>query len=212
MRVAIIDHGHANVFSLVNACMTCGIEPEIASSPQQLRDIDAVLLPGVGAFGKAMAALRDRGLVGPIRELASAGTPLLGICLGMQMLMDASDEFGDCAGLGLIPGGVRCLSSSKAKVPHVGWAAIECSEDAPILRNMKNCPMYFVHSFHAVTTDPTHTIAVSRHGGESFAAVTGRGNIYGCQFHPERSGSTGLSLLTNFFYLVGSVKAGRVSR
>lgn len=199
MRVIVVDHGQANIFSLINACQSLGVAPETATSPHQLQSADAILLPGVGAFATAMAKLHRSGFVGPLRDRAAAGVPLMGICLGMQMLLDASEEFGESAGLGLVAGRVSRLPDSGAKIPHVGWAALDCDDRDPILRGLSGHQMYFVHSFHAVPKHTETVVATAHHGGRRFAAVVRRGNVYGCQFHPERSAAAGMRLLGNFF-------------
>jgi glutamine amidotransferase len=167
-----------------------------------------LVLPGVGAFGDGMAALRERGLDEAIRAQAAAGKPLLGICLGAQMLLDGSEEFGHHAGLGLIPGQVRRIPSRGSdgrpvNVPHMGWANLQATRgDKPgpaLLRGTgPDSAVYFVHSLHALPEDADDLVASCRYAGHSLSAMLQRGNVHGCQFHPEKSGPVGLNILRNY--------------
>jgi glutamine amidotransferase len=208
-EVTVIDYGVSNLLSVQRGFEYCGAKVILTSDPEKILSAKRVVLPGVGAFADAMHALESLGLVNTIRELALRKTPLLGICLGMQLLLEESDEFGVTTGLGLIPGRVialpdRALSGEKQKIPHIGWSALEMSDaitgwNKTLLED--NCPgeaVYFVHSFMAVPADSTHRIANTLYGGHKVAAVISRENITGCQFHPEKSGEVGLAILRRF--------------
>lgn len=193
MRVALIDAGGANLGSVRYALERLGIEPEIVRDADQLARAERIILPGVGAAAPAMAALREQGLDDALR---AAKVPLLGICLGMQLLYDASDE-GDTACLGLVPGRVRRMSSSPGvRIPHMGWNALADVAVTPLLDGIGNGDsVYFVHGYAAPITE--NTVAVARHG-DAFCAIVRHGLFCGAQFHPERSAATGARLLENF--------------
>jgi imidazole glycerol-phosphate synthase subunit HisH len=208
-KVTIIDYGVGNLLSVKRGLEHCGAQVTLTADPDQILNAKRVVLPGVGAFRNAMQALSQLGLVEPIRELVHRQTPLLGICLGMQLLMDESDEFGTTAGLGLIPGRVIPVPSQSQmrvpqKIPHIGWSSLQlsessCSWEGTLLQN--NQPgeaTYFVHSFMAVPTDAVHRLADCLYGGHRVAAVIGRDQMTGCQFHPEKSGEVGLKILRRF--------------
>ncbi|MCQ2457900.1 MAG: imidazole glycerol phosphate synthase subunit HisH [Clostridia bacterium] len=199
--IAIIDYGVGNLFSLRSSFAMIGAETVVTGDPETVRGAERIVLPGVGAFGDAADKLRAAGLDTVIKECAAAGTPLLGICLGMQLLFDRSYEFGEFEGLGLIPGEIRPISDripAGLKIPHIGWNALTMTGNAsPILRDLADgdC-VYFVHSFSAVSCDP-YVSATTEYGAPLTAAVR-RGNVYGCQFHPEKSGKVGLKILRAF--------------
>lgn len=198
--IAIVDYGVGNLFSLKSSLDAIGAECVVTAEEAVLRSADKILLPGVGAFEDAAKKLRDSGLAGLIRELAGTGKPLLGICLGMQLLFDKSYEYGVHEGLGLIPGNVRPIRDvipADYKIPHIGWNALHFRQESPIFKYLKegDC-VYFVHSFYAADCDDDVT-ATAEYGAELTAAVA-RGNVYGCQFHPEKSGSVGLGILRAF--------------
>ena len=208
-EVVVIDYGVGNLLSVQRGLEYCGAKVTLTADPEKILAAKRVVLPGVGAFGHAMEALHNLDLVEVIREVANKQIPLLGICLGMQLLLEESEEFGLTAGLGLIPGRVlpipiRTELGEIQKVPHIGWSALQLSGgldgwNGTLLQN--NHPgesAYFVHSFMAVPTDPHHRIADCKHGGRSIAAVIGRGHITACQFHPEKSGEVGLKILSRF--------------
>lgn len=207
--VTIIDYGMGNLLSVQRSLEHCGAKVELTADPQKVFTAKRVVLPGVGAFGDAMLALNQLGLVAAIHELARRQTPLLGICLGMQLLLEASEEFGNTAGLGLIPGRVlpvptKTLSGEIQKIPHVGWNSLQPS-NTPIgwagtllQDNSLGDAVYFVHSFMAVPEEPLHRIADCIYGGHLIPAVIGRDQITGCQFHPEKSGEIGLKILRRF--------------
>ncbi|KAB8317078.1 imidazole glycerol phosphate synthase subunit HisH [Tolypothrix campylonemoides VB511288] len=191
--VVLVDSGVANIGSVVYALQRLGVEPVLTTDAARIRAADRVILPGVGAAPPAMARLREAGLVDVLRAL---DRPLLGICLGMQLLYDASEE-GDEACLGLLPGRVQLMRAQPGvRIPHMGWNALERVADSPLLDGIDDgAQAYFVHSF-AVPVD-AHAIARSVHG-DAFAAVVGRGRVFGAQFHPERSAAVGARLLRNF--------------
>lgn len=198
--IAIIDYGVGNLFSLESSFAAIGAEVTVTADPAILRQADKLLLPGVGAFEDAAKKLRQSGLDAVVRELAAKGKPLLGICLGMQLLFDESYEYGCHKGLGLIPGGVKPIADvipKDLKIPHIGWNALHFQKDCPIFREIKegDC-VYFVHSFYAAGCED-FTVATAEYGAMLTAAVA-KGNVYGCQFHPEKSGTVGLNILKAF--------------
>ena len=198
--IAIIDYGVGNLFSLESSFAAIGEEVTVTADPAVLRKADKLLLPGVGAFEDAANKLRQTGLDALVKDLAESGKPLLGICLGMQLLFDKSYEYGCHQGLGLIPGEVRPIADvipAGLKIPHIGWNALEFQKDCTIFANVSegDC-VYFVHSFYA-TNCADYTVATAEYGAPLTAAVA-KGNIYGCQFHPEKSGAVGLSILKAF--------------
>lgn len=208
-EVVVIDYGVGNLLSVQRGFEHCGAEVILTADSEQILAAKRVVLPGVGAFGNAMQALERLGLVAVIRELALRQTPLFGICLGMQLLLDESEEFGVAAGLGLIPGRVipvptQTLSGEMQKIPHIGWSALHPSSASggwggTVLQdNRPGEAAYFVHSFMVVPSDPAHRIADCVYGGHRIAAVIGRDQITGCQFHPEKSGEVGLKILRRF--------------
>lgn len=208
-NVTVIDYGVGNLYSVNSALEHCEASVTITSDHAAILSAERVVLPGVGAFANAMQELDARGLVPVIREVASRGVPLFGICLGMQLLLDESEEFGLTAGLGLIAGKVIAVPATTVdgapqKIPHIGWSRLQPSAGGPDwasthLRNTApDDAAYFVHSFMAVPANPRHRFADCRYGGHLVPAVIGRDNVFGCQFHPERSGAVGLSILRAF--------------
>lgn len=198
--IAIVDYGVGNLFSLNSSLELIGAESIVTSDPQVLRSADKILLPGVGAFEDAARKLRDSGLADLLKELAAEGKPLLGICLGMQLLFEKSYEYGEHEGLGLIPGSVKPIRDvipTDYKIPHIGWNGLHLNGDCPLFRNIRegDC-VYFVHSFYATGCEP-YVTATADYGAELTAAVA-KGTVYGCQFHPEKSGKVGLSILKAF--------------
>jgi len=207
--VVVVDYGVGNLLSVQRGLEHCGAKVTLTADPEQILHARRVVLPGVGAFANAMQALKQLGLVAVIQELASQQTPLLGICLGMQLLLDESEEFGVTAGLGLIPGRVIPVPSQTQlgemqKIPHIGWSALYLSSSTPswegslLQDNLFGEAAYFVHSFMAVPTDQVHCISECQYGGHSIPAVIRRGSVTGCQFHPEKSGEVGLKILRRF--------------
>ena len=199
--IAIIDYGVGNLFSLRSSFQMIGAETVVSGDPAVLRAADRLLLPGVGAFEDARGKLADTGLDRVVLDEAERGKPLMGICLGMQMLFEKSFEYGEHDGLGLIPGEVVPLMGkipAQLKVPHIGWNALDVKRpDHPLMKYTKpgDC-VYFVHSFCAAKCEDS-TIAVSEYGIDVTAAVA-KGNVMGCQFHPEKSGRVGLDILKAF--------------
>ena len=199
--IAIVDYGVGNLFSLKSSLAALGLESIVSGDAEVLKAVDRIILPGVGAFGDAMAKLRESGLVPTILAEAEK-KPLLGICLGMQLLFEQSCEYGVHEGLGLIPGQVRALKDDlddkSLKVPHMGWNSLEIRRDDPIFRYFKNGEyVYYVHSFYAADCAES-TIASSAYGNVEVTGIVRRGNVWGCQFHPEKSGDAGLRLLKAF--------------
>jgi len=208
-EVTVIDYGVGNLLSVQRGLEHCGARVIVTEDPKLILAATKLVLPGVGAFGNAMQALAALGLIEVIREVAERSTPLLGICLGMQLLLEESEEFGITTGLGLIPGRVvpvptTSLSGKIQKIPHIGWSALQPSEfssgwNGTLLQDNKiGDAAYFVHSFMACPADPVHRIADCVYGGYQVPAVIGREQITGSQFHPEKSGEVGLKILRRF--------------
>ena len=201
--IAIIDYGVGNLFSLSSSLKSIGADIVVTGDSQIIKQADKLILPGVGAFRDARAKLAENGLDKLVISEAKEGKPLLGICLGMQMLFDKSFEYGEYEGLGLIPGNIRPISDripSTLKIPHIGWNALIFPKDKPISPIFKYLSegdhMYFVHSFFA--TDCDEYVTSSTEYGALLTASAQNGNVYGCQFHPEKSGDKGLSILKAF--------------
>jgi imidazole glycerol-phosphate synthase subunit HisH len=192
-RLAIIDSGGANIASLQFAVQRLGVESDLTTDPKRLKSASHVLLPGVGAAADCMSRLHSAGLVDTIRELKQ---PMLGICVGMQLLFDSSEE-GDVACLGVLPGRVRRFNDRNGlPIPHMGWNQLEFRRQSPLLNDIANGDyVYFVHSYAAPVSELT--LAATEYG-DQFAAVVQRGNVYGAQFHPERSAKVGAQLIKNF--------------
>ena len=198
--IAIVDYGVGNLFSLRSSFAAIGQEVTVTSEPDVLRTADKLVLPGVGAFGDAADKLRQTGLDELLRQEAAKGKPLLGICLGMQLLFEKSLEHGEHAGLGLLRGAVRPISEripADLKIPQIGWNALHFVRKPPLFADVKEGDhVYFVHSYAAEDCADS-LIAVTEYGADLTAAV-GKDNIYGCQFHPEKSGEVGLRILRGF--------------
>ena len=198
--IAILDYGVGNLYSLTCSLKALGAETAVTKDPALIRQADRLLLPGVGAFGDAAQKLRQQGLDLLIKERVAAGVPLLGICLGMQLLFEKSYEFGEHEGLGLIPGTVRPISEvipPDLKIPHIGWNGLEILKDSPIFKYVRSGDMvYFVHSYYGTGCGDS-LIATAEYGVPLTAAVAG-GRVYGVQFHPEKSGPVGLNILKAF--------------
>ena len=211
-EVAVIDYGIGNLLSVRRGLERCGATVAVTADPDVILDAQRVVLPGVGAFADGMAELSGRKLDSVVREVAYRGIPLLGICLGMQMLLDESEEFGLSTGLGLIPGRVVsvptiAVDGRSQKIPHIGWNALVVPQGGDNWRGtmlqdlIPGEAVYFVHSFMACPNNPAHRIADCLYGGIPVAALIGRKNVYGCQFHPEKSGEVGLRVLRGFLDL-----------
>lgn len=199
-KVTIIDYGAGNLHSAANAFLRLGAEVEMAETAESVDRAQCLVLPGVGAFGEGMAGLSRRGLVEPLRAYAAAGRPLLGICLGAQLLMEESEEFGRHEGLGIVPGQVRIIPRDGVKIPHVGWCQIRpAAEGAWDETLLAETPVatwtYFVHSYQCVPADPHYLCAQAQYGAHAITAAVRRGATVGVQFHPEKSGAFGLSML-----------------
>ncbi|MBQ3792431.1 MAG: imidazole glycerol phosphate synthase subunit HisH [Clostridia bacterium] len=204
MKLVIVNYGVGNLFSLESSFARLGVPALISSDPADVKSADKLILPGVGAFRDAAEKLRETGLVGILNEKVREGTPLLGICLGMQLLFETSYEYGEYPGLGYLEGSVRPIplpAGSSLKIPHMGWNRLSLVRpDHPLFRGIRDGEyVYFVHSYEASDCDAS-LLAVTDYGGEVPAAV-GRQNVLGCQFHPEKSGETGLKILSNFVSL-----------
>ena len=199
--IAIVDYGAGNLFSLLSSLSAIGQEARVTGDPAELRQARGIILPGVGAFGDAAEKLGRTGLAETLKGEAARGKPLLGICLGMQLLFDSGTEYGLHRGLGLIPGQVRPIARvvpPGLKIPHMGWNALRfCGKSSPLFRLIREGDyVYFVHSYYAAQCEP-YTVAVADYGAPLTAAVQ-RDNLFGCQFHPEKSGPVGLSILRAF--------------
>ena len=212
-NIVILDYTLGNLFSLKRAFQKIGCDPLISDNKEDIINAEKVVLPGVGAFAAGMEGLEKKGLVAVIKEIAGNGKPILGICLGMQMMMTQSEEGGLHRGLDLIKGKVTRFDSpgekDSFKIPHYGWSSVSIPErenrDAEdvwhgtIFEGIKNPSyFYFVHSYFVTTDDPMHTVGITTYGYNSFASVIRKDNITGCQFHPEISGEAGLQIIRNF--------------
>lgn len=207
--VAVVDYGVGNLLSVSRALVHCGARVAVTADAAVILQAPRVILPGVGAFASGMAALRAIGLDQVVTQVAAAGTPLLGICLGMQMLMDTSEEFGETPGLALIPGRVvqipsRTADGDSQKIPHIGWSGLwppqpQTAWSRGLLQGITpGEAAYFVHSYMAQPQAPEHRLADCLYGGVQVSAVVRRARVMGCQFHPEKSGEVGLRVLQNF--------------
>ncbi len=199
--IVMIDYGVGNLFSLQSSFASIGHEVVVSGDPEIISKAKKVILPGVGAFADAARKLEESGLGALLCDMAAKGTPIMGICLGMQLLLEKSYEYGENKGLGLIPGAVRPISEKiekGLKIPHIGWNALTFQrEKHPIFRYIHEGDyVYFVHSFYGAECDDS-VIATTEYGGVLTAAVA-KGNVCGCQFHPEKSGSVGLNILRGF--------------
>ncbi len=199
--VAVIDYNMGNLASVRNALRKIGADSKVVRDPHDVKRCDRILLPGVGAFGDAMEHLRERGMDEAVKEFAGTGKPMLGICLGMQLLFSRSSEFGEHEGLGLIPGEVLPfdpnLFKTPHKIPHMGWNELFVQKETPIFEGLPRAfYLYFVHSYHAVTPKE-YAIGRTWYGYEFVSAVS-NGNVFGIQPHPEKSHDNGLKILKNF--------------
>lgn len=196
--IAIIDYGRGNLYSVQKAFAKLGAQSIVTSDAGQIAAADKVVLPGVGAFGDCMNNLRSYGLEAVIHQVVDRGTPFLGICLGLQLLFDGSEEDLGVAGLGIIPGMVRKIETNGLKIPHMGWNSLVYKAASPLFKSLPDNPyVYFVHSFHAVPADEQVITAVTAYGQEVTAAV-GRANVQAVQFHPEKSSAVGMQMLKNW--------------
>ncbi len=208
-KVTVIDYGIGNIFSIANVLDYFGAEMILTSLPAEVAEAERLILPGVGAFRDGMEGLRIRNLTDAIHTFVEKERPFLGICLGMQMMLDLSEEFGEHEGLGLIPGRVVLIPNTGKdgtphKIPHIGWNIIKRPEndrewEGTILQDIpEETAVYFVHSFSAVPENEEHRLADTFYNGRRISAVITKGYLYGCQFHPEKSGDKGLFIIKNF--------------
>ena len=207
--ITIVDYGMGNLLSVSRAFEAVGARARLSSTPEEIARAERLVVPGVGAFGDGMRGLMEHGLAQPIKDYAASGRPLLGICLGMQLLFDSSEEFGEFGGLGLIPGRVRPVPARAAdgrphKIPHIGWSAIVPAAtrrewSGTLLEGIDpGAATYFVHSYAPEPEDGRDRLADTFYDGCRISAVVQRGAISGCQFHPEKSAAMGLKILANF--------------
>ncbi len=208
--IVVVDYGMGNLHSVTQALKKIGAEPVVSDDPTLLAQATAIVLPGVGAFGDAMNNLREQGWIEPLKAAANSGKPFLGICLGMQLLGDTSEEHatpeeGDHAGLGIIPGKVVRFTH-ELKIPHMGWNELVWADpQQPLVQGIEEGHVYFVHSYHFVATEQTDVLATCDYG-HPVTAMIGRGTVYGMQFHPEKSGDLGKQLLERFVALSAEIK------
>jgi len=205
-RIAILDYGVGNLRSVEKALEHVGVAATITADPAEVQAADGLILPGVGAFPKAMERIRERGLDELIAERRDAGTPILGICLGLQLLFGSTTELGGAAGLGLLSGEVTELDAPGLKIPHIGWSPVHWEKESRLSEGIaSDTPFYLVHSFapRPVAADVLGTAAY----GQRFACAAERDNVFGVQFHPEKSSAAGLRLLSNFAGVCAAVPA-----
>ncbi len=207
--IAVVDYGMGNRRSVEKALEHVGARARVSRDPETLLEADGLIVPGVGAFPLAMGNLRELGLVALLRERVAQATPVLGICLGMQLLFERSDELGETEGLGLIAGTVSALRTGGLRVPHIGWSEVRFERASPLTVGLPDggCPFYHVHSFAARPADSEVVVGTAEYG-ERFATVVAHRSVFGVQFHPEKSSGHGLRMLANFSGLC----AAQVSR
>jgi len=199
--IALIDYGISNLRSVQKAFEHLDTEVALVDTPDRLAQADRLILPGVGAFPAGMKGLQERGLIEPIKQAVHDGKPLIGICLGMQLLFESSNEMGATQGLGLLPGQVTRLVGSGLKIPHIGWNQLDVVHEHPLVRHLvSGSYAYFVHSYAIYPEDQDIVLATTDYGSP-FVSIVGRGNVCGLQFHPEKSQTVGLKLLRNFLSL-----------
>jgi imidazole glycerol-phosphate synthase subunit HisH len=206
--LGLVDYGMGNRRSMQKSLERAGATVVLSGDHEALRASDGLVVPGVGAFARAMALLEETGLAGLVRERAAAGVPVLGACLGMQLLFERSAEFGDTEGLGLLPGEVVRLDPRGLKLPHIGWNTVRWARPTPLSEGLPDpTPFYHVHSYvPGIDLDSEIALGISDYGS-AFASVVGRGNVFGTQFHPEKSSRDGIALLANFVRVCTSVEA-----
>jgi len=211
-RIAVVDYGMGNRRSVQKALEHVGASSLITCDHDELRSSDALVVPGVGAFPLAMRRLLGLGLADLLREAAERGTPVLGICLGMQLLFESSEELEPTEGLGLIPGEVSRLAAGDLRVPHIGWNEVVFQRPSALTRDLPpvGCPFYHVHSLAARPRDPADILGMTEYG-ERFATMVARGSVFGVQFHPEKSSTHGLRMLANFVAMCAAGGAAEAS-
>lgn len=210
-NVVIVDYGHGNLYSINQACIQVGYNPIISSSQSEIANADTLILPGVGAFKVAMEELINKNLIEPIFEFVQKGNYLMGVCLGMQLLFDTSDEFGNNNGLGLINGTVErfpsVINDKKIRVPHIGWNNIRKTSkennwnSTPLANISEQDYLYFIHSYYAKPTNLNNILSISQYQEFEFCSSVQKDNVFGFQFHPEKSAEQGLSIYKNFLKL-----------
>ena len=202
--IAIIDYGAGNLQSVRNALDFIGCPGTITSDPAEILSADGIILPGVGAFGSAMAEMERKGLTETVKSAAKSGKPFIGICAGMQLLFEESEESPDVPGLGVLKGRVLLFPADKGlKIPHMGWNSIRTKKESRLLGKLSGTPyMYFVHSYY-VKADDEGIVSAASDYGTTFDAAVEQNNLFGCQFHPEKSGNEGISILRRFAELAG---------
>lgn len=202
--LGVVDLGISNIGSVIRAFQRLGCQVKVLSDAGAVAETQGIVLPGVGAFGDGMAALRAQGLVEPLREAVRAGKPLLGFCLGMQLLADHSEEYGNHEGLGLIPGKVvRLKPGQRERVPNIGWCDVTPHDGARLFHGVgSGTSFYFVHSYHLQCADPGHVAATIAFGSTSVTVAVEHGNVFGLQCHPEKSQDAGLAILDSFISIV----------
>ncbi len=201
MKVGIIDYGGGNLRSVANALLALGQEPQVIASPDQAAGVTHLILPGQGAFGDCMERLENRGLDTFLKDWIAADRPYFGICVGYQILFDSSEEAPGVRGLGCVPGRVRRFRDEPGlKIPHMGWnSAVATGGESPVWHDLGAEPyFYYVHSFFPEPLDPAVCVAETTYGTQTFAAAVGRGRLFACQFHPEKSQDAGIRLIQNF--------------
>jgi glutamine amidotransferase len=205
--VGVVDHGMGNRRSVEKALERVGARVALTADHDALRAADGLIVPGVGAFAAAMRAMRELGLDELVIERAAEGTPVLGLCLGMQLLFDSSTELGGDRGLGLLPGEVVALDAGSLKLPHIGWNEVVFTRSSPLVEGLgKRAAFYHVHSFVALPAEESDVLGRGDYGGP-FTSIVARGDVYGVQFHPEKSSAGGLRLLANFTSVCARVAA-----
>jgi glutamine amidotransferase len=209
LKIVLIDYESGNLRSVAKALEVNGVSPVVTGDPSQMDDADAVILPGVGSGPAAIEALNARDLVGPLREYAVSGRPFLGVCLGLQLLLERTEER-DAPCLGIVPGVVRRLPPG-LKVPHMGWNSVEFQTQHPLLTGIpQGSHFYFVHSYYADPVDKTRVAGTTEYG-TAFCSIYAQDNLVATQFHPEKSGPTGLRVYQNFIAMAARLKTGQVA-
>lgn len=221
LRATIVDFGGGNLYNVRRACLQVSIDASITTSPDEALRADAIILPGIGAMGEAMKSLESTGMDAALRQIAARGTPIFGVCLGMQILMSEGTEFAPHSGLGLLPGKVvgfprEEASGARLRVPHIGWNSIERAAgaatpwtDTPLAATNPGEHFYFVHSYYVMPQEPSIVVARTSYGGIEFPSAIAAGNIFACQFHPERSGPAGLDIYRQFAAQITPATASR---
>lgn len=197
MNVAVIDYDAGNTLSVTRAVERAGARADLTADPERVAAADAVVLPGVGAFGDCLRKLRERGMEEAALETYRSGKPLLGVCIALQVFFEDSEESPGVRGLGVLPGTVRRFRAGELKVPHMGWNELRVERDHPVLAGLDGEDFYFVHSYYPVPREPGDVLGTSEYG-ERFCAAAGRENLVAVQFHPEKSSRAGLRLYGNF--------------